>query len=203
MIETKYPHIKVLSEYKGMNKELKCYCSIHDEYFSNIAKEILYHGRGCKGCYRDMINICAQSRKLSELEIKERIVSMNSDFELVDASNYTDYGSKLTIKCKKCNHTFSMSLYDLRNNKWRCPNCSKDKREMSYGEFDISDYLLNNNINFKYQYRIEECRDKRTLPFDFGILNNSLELIGLIEYQGEQHYKPIKYFGGEKKFKET
>ena len=73
---------------------------------------------------------------------------------------------------------------------------------MSYGEYNISSFLQDININFEYQYRIKECKDKRVLPFDFGILNDNLELIGLIEYQGEQHYRPIKYFGGEKKFKE-
>lgn len=203
MIESKYPNIEVLSEYKGMNKELQCYCNIHEEYFSNIAKEILYYGRGCRGCYEDAINVRAQAQKLSKSDIEERINLGNPDFELIDASNYIDYGSKLTIKCKKCNNIFSMSLYDLRNNKWRCPNCSKDKRKMSYGEFDISNFLQDININFEYQYRINECKDKRTLPFDFGILNDKLQLIGLIEYQGEQHYHPVKYFGGEKKFKET
>ena len=46
-IETNYPHIKVLSEYIGMNKPIDCYCENHDVYFSRNAKDVLYHGRGC------------------------------------------------------------------------------------------------------------------------------------------------------------
>ena len=34
VIETTFPNIKVLSEYKGMNRTLDCYCTIHDEYFT-------------------------------------------------------------------------------------------------------------------------------------------------------------------------
>lgn len=45
--------------------------------------------------------------------------------------------------------------------------------------------------------------NKYSLPFDNALLDSDNKLICLFEYQGEQHYKPIKYFGGEEKFKET
>ena len=35
------------------------------------------------------------------------------------------------------------------------------------------------------------------LPYDFYLPDYNI----LIEFQGEQHERPIKYFGGEKKFK--
>jgi hypothetical protein len=38
------------------------------------------------------------------------------------------------------------------------------------------------------------------LIFDFAILNPQRSLEGLIEYQGEQHYKPMRYNGGDAKF---
>ena len=37
------------------------------------------------------------------------------------------------------------------------------------------------------------------LPFDFYLFKYNI----LIEYQGEQHYKPRKKFGGEEGFKNT
>ena len=38
---------------------------------------------------------------------------------------------------------------------------------------------------------------------DFAILNKEKEAILIVEYDGEQHFKPIEYFGGEEKLKET
>ncbi len=55
---------------------------------------------------------------------------------------------------------------------------------------------MNNSIKFIRQYRIAECKNKRALPFDFAIFNeNNSELICLIEYDGEQHFKPVRFIG--------
>ena len=43
----------------------------------------------------------------------------------------------------------------------------------------------------------KECKNIFPLPFDFYIPHKDI----CIEYDGEQHYKPIEYFGGVKKFK--
>lgn len=40
--------------------------------------------------------------------------------------------------------------------------------------------------------KFEDCKDKKPLPFDFYLPNNVI----CIEYDGEQHTKPIDYFGG-------
>jgi len=51
-------------------------------------------------------------------------------------------------------------------------------------------------INFETQKRFEDCRDKRTLPFDFYLPEHNL----CIEYQGKQHYYALDFFGGKKAF---
>ena len=47
---------------------------------------------------------------------------------------------------------------------------------------------------------MKECRYKHPLPFDFmvKVKNNII----LIEFDGLEHYEPIKYFGGLDKFNE-
>ena len=40
------------------------------------------------------------------------------------------------------------------------------------------------------------------MRFDFGILHND-QLLGLIEYDGKQHFEPIDFFGGEDGFRKT
>ena len=58
----------------------------------------------------------------------------------------------------------------------------------SKGEFQIEQLLKEHNINFQREYSFENLKDKLSLRFDFAIFNNKNELLGLIEYQGEQHY---------------
>ena len=46
-----------------------------------------------------------------------------------------------------------------------------------------------------YPKRFDDCRDQRTLPFDFYLPKYNL----CIEYQGSQHYMPTRRFGDDKK----
>lgn len=64
--------------------------------------------------------------------------------------------------------------------------------------------ILSKNKNVKNilpQYTIETCSYINPLPFDFKVeLHNNKNF--LIEYQGQQHYKPIEFWGGVKKYEE-
>lgn len=50
--------------------------------------------------------------------------------------------------------------------------------------------------SFKDLYRVSP---QHPLRFDFALFENE-KLIGLIEYNGRQHYEPIEYFGGTDNF---
>ena len=75
------------------------------------------------------------------------------------------------------------------------------KRIKSKGELTIYNILKEKNIPFIDQYYFDDLRGKRKMPyfFDFALFDNEENLLGLIEYQGEQHYhecnKSIKDFG--------
>ena len=64
---------------------------------------------------------------------------------------------------------------------------------MSFGERKVKDALVANNIEYVFQKRYDDCRDFNPLPFDFFIP----KLNALIEFDGKQHYVPIKFFGGD------
>ena len=49
-------------------------------------------------------------------------------------------------------------------------------------------------------YRSIIKRQIRPLKFDFAIFDNKDTLKYVIEYQGQQHYEPVKYFGGKDSF---
>ena len=54
------------------------------------------------------------------------------------------------------------------------------------------------NINFQSQYRIRDFNI--SAPFDFALFDNNDKLLGLLEFDGEQHFYSIDYFGGEESF---
>lgn len=81
-----------------------------------------------------------------------------------------------------------------------CDFLGVDKKlKMSYGEKKINDYLIKHNINFKFDKPIKGCKNECLLRFDFQIPSKNI----CIEYDGEQHFKPKKYYGGETEFKKV
>ncbi len=92
-------------------------------------------------------------------------------------------------------HEYNSFIYSRTNGKG-CEKCNLYK-----GEEKIEKFLIKNNIVYIFQKRFDNCRNKKPLPFDFGIPyeNNSWTCI---EHHGEQHYFPVEYFGGKEKFKE-
>ncbi len=76
-----------------------------------------------------------------------------------------------------------------------CPTCGKESR----GEREIRELLIENGIKFKPQKTFSDCVYKNKLRFDFYLIDYDI----LIEFDGKQHFEPIKEWGGEKSFFET
>lgn len=90
-----------------------------------------------------------------------------------------------------------------------CPYCRESKLEK-----EMVRILTNLNLHFTRQKKFKDCKgDVSLLSFDFlvsipvKILDHErgivLHVEILIEMDGEQHFKPSKYFGGEEKFAKT
>ena len=67
-------------------------------------------------------------------------------------------------------------------------NTLENEMTTNYDEKILNKY----NVDFKSQYKFNDCKSKRELPFDFYITNLNI----VIEYDGIQHYRIIKYFNG-------
>lgn len=196
-IETKYPEYEVISEYSGMNKTLKCYCKLHKLEFEHDAKYILYEGQGCSECSHIRRS---NAFRLSNEEIIERVHEANPDIEIADINTYKSFYDSLLFRCKKCGEEWYSTFGNLTINKSRCPYCS---RNISKGEEKIISYMQKAKLNYYPQYAFPDCKYKNPLKFDMAILDSDDQLLGLVEYQGEQHYTPVKYFGGEEQLKEN
>lgn len=64
----------------------------------------------------------------------------------------------------------------------------------SRGEYEIAKRLMERHITFVREYSFDDLLGPNGgfLRFDFAILDSQYRLLGLIEYQGEQHYKDKK-----------
>lgn len=78
-------------------------------------------------------------------------------------------------------------------------SCGCQKR--SAGESFIERFLRDNSVLFAEQFSFPDCRDKQRLLFDFAVFDSNHQLIALIEYDGQQHFKSVELFGGDEAYK--
>ena len=194
LIEQKFPNLEVLSEYQGMNKPLTCHCNKHNQTFTNKAKEIFYYGRGCSECKHENRS---SWQMLSKDEVKRRILEANQNVEILNLEEYGGFEYPMKLKCKDCGTEWVQPFHSILANTCRCPGC---QRKMPLGEEEVATCLIEQNQLFISQYKFNDCKLTKALPFDFAIVDEDENVLGLIEYQGKQHYQPIKYFGGEEHF---
>ena len=147
------------------------------------------HFRGGYRCPR-----CSGVERLNNRKIDKRMLELVGN-EYIRLGRYLNAHTKMLIKHNLCGNEYEVKWNNFKTGR-RCPKCNESK-----GEKEISDILNSLGIKYTSQKRFPECKHKKTLPFDFYIHNKNTKL--LIEFDGMQHYEPIKHFGGEEKLKLT
>lgn len=112
-----------------------------------------------------------------------------------------DTGNKTRWFCKcKCGNTKIVKSRDLLCGDVKSCGCMISKNEEV-----IRRLLISNDINFKTQFWFNDLRNDKTnvvLRFDFAIFDKNGFLIMLIEYDGEQHFKEMRFSSNPKRNKE-
>lgn len=140
--------------------------------------------------------ICAGVKKYTIEKAKEEAVKRNGKC-LSDV--YVNIKSHLEWKCE-FNHTWKTSLNTIMHcNTW-CPYCLVSKENMLY---ELLKIIFNNSEIYRNYNKFKwlKTSNNGTQRIDFFIKNNNFSLA--IEYDGIQHFKSIKYFGGIKKLQYT
>ena len=182
---SKYDYSKV--DYKNKNSKLIIICPIHGE-FEQVARNHIMGGCGCSKCGDDNVSK-ARSLTLVEFVKKgEEVHNKKYDYSKV---KYKKNTVKVVIICPIHGEFEQRSIEHLRG--CGCPKCKESK-----GEKIIREFLTENNINFDSQHKFDDCKNILPLPFDFYLPDLNM----CIEYNGAQHYKPVKYWGGKKTLKE-
>lgn len=166
------------SKYIGVNKNIKIKHKECGKIYNTTPNRI-YRGNRCGTCSH-------KSDKYNFKEVKD-IIEKDKKFKLL-SNSYTDNKHKLKIKCLNCGNIQEKNLVSFQDGRNRKCVCEKYSLPIQY----ITNFLINENINFEIEKRFDNCRNIRPLPFDIFINDFNI----LIEYDGEQHFKPI--YGKEK-----
>lgn len=177
-----YDYSKV--EYINSGTKVCIICPEHGEFWQRPASHL--HGNGCSKCAKKK-----QGPKRKTLqEFINKAQEIHNNKYNYNNTNYINSYTKVIITCpihgdfeqKPASHLQGIG----------CPKCNASK-----GEIIIKNFLESKQLKFQYQKGIKYKNLSIRVDFYLEINNNKY----IIEYNGEQHYKPINHFGGEKQFK--
>lgn len=171
---------EILSEYLGVHEKILVHHNKCGYEWYVESSNFLRNGK-CKNC--SMQN----SFKTHEEFIKDVKAIVGNEYSILGIYERND--KEIEIKHNKCGRSYMVKPCNFLS-KNRCPHCRESK-----GEKAISNWLFKHEVSFIPQYKIEGCRDKNKLPFDFTVFQNE-KLILQIEYDGKFHFESVDRFGG-------
>ena len=175
---SKYDYSKFI--YNGVNKKSIIICKKHGEFKQHYNAHYK-RKEGCKQCSLDII----RANMTNNFEYyKDKILEVHGKTYDYSKFIYVSKNKKSIIICKK-HGEFKQSLNVHVDMKHGCPICRSSK-----GELKIREYLINSDIIFEQEKRFDGLGLKR---FDFYLPKLNL----CIEFDGEQHFKSFKFFGGD------
>ena len=139
----------------------------------------------------DEISLTKTDDRISCKTDFQRFIDKNCHDEYVVIGEYIKSIEPILVKHKLCNGTFWVTPHNFKNGV-RCKKCNEYR-----GERRVKEFLLSKGVFFEEQVRFDDCRYKKPLPFDFYLPTMNT----LIEFDGEQHDRPVDRWGGVEAFK--
>ena len=176
-------------KYINNHENIELVCKKHGK-FSTTFNNLQNNSCACIKCsYEHRMD----NRRKKLEEFKNELELKNPTISLCENSEYVNNKTPIIVRCEK-HGEFSMPPQDLLNGHG-CPVCGE--------QFASHERMLLESIRNKYptveiihRYKNKEILGKKEI--DIYIPKYKIG----IEYQGIEHFKPIKHFGGEKKFNE-
>ena len=155
-----------------------CHCKENGIEHGIFNQTIQSHLAG-SGCPK-----CAKNYSYTTEEFIEKAKLVHGDKYDYSFVEYINADTKIKIKCKKCEYIFEQ-VADSHLTGSGCPKCNIIK-----GEEKIRKELEEKNISFEFHKTFSDLKDKTYLSYDFYIPSTNT----LVEFNGIQHYKWIKFF---------
>lgn len=169
---------------------------VKKEKYTQIHEKILFKHEVCGYEYKTSWNNfkrgsrcpkCSTNFKLSNKDIIDKLFIIGGGEYTKMDNIYKNAKTKFLIRHNLCGYEYNVTWSNFQTG-YRCPKCSQSR-----GEKAIGSYLASQSVSFFIQVKIDDCRYKKRLPFDFGIINNDKNIVALIEYDGVQHFKPTRF----------
>lgn len=168
-----------------------CKCDCGNDYIVVKADIISGHTKSC-GCLHSEITSLTNTKDWSGY-------IASSGVKFIKQHHKNNKGQWVwECQCPICNNLFYELPAKVNNGHTTSCGC----KIQSFGENYIQRLLENIEANFVPQYTFSDCKYVNTLHFDFAIFCDN-KLLGLVEYDGKQHFEPIEFFGGENGFEQT
>ena len=139
---------------------------------------------------------CSGNARTNTKLFKERLNEVVGN-EYTMLGEYVNARTKVLFRHNICSHEWYVRPELFTRGDYGCPKC-----KISLGESKVKLILDKYNKKYEREVRFDECRNINPLPFDFVLYNTRNKIIGIIEYDGIQHFKPIQFFGGEDRLKD-
>ena len=169
----------MLSAYKNGKTKVKIKCTKCNTISQPTPTNLLRPGAGCRHC-SIIIPLNIAKKRLSKKKI--------------DILQYISFSEKALLRCEKCQYIWKASPDQIFHTSG-CPVCNARKNEKLTLKY-LKEMLK--NITIEYQYSVKYDIKKRFI-IDYAFKTKNKQYY--VEYNGVQHYKPVKFFGGEKRFK--
>lgn len=184
-------YILLSTEFVSCANNIDFICEKHqDKGIQHVTYGHMLEGKGCYWCGRKKTE---QARR-DMISIEKRIQICEKNGLKYVGSNYNDKLLNIEFICLKHPEmgVQTMRYANMKRGIVGCRYCAKEKGIVkSKGELETIDALNNLGINFVEQKIYSDCKDISYLPFDFYLVDYNI----LIEFDGEQHYFPVRFNG--------
>ena len=186
----------LLSKYINSKAKIKIKCNVCQNVWSPRFTDIKHSGCWCPPCAYSAIS---DKRRTNIDDVSKEIFSKNGN--LISHEGYRNARSKIKIKCNLCSNVWDTTMTNIRGGHW-CPYCKhKTQRKL----FDIiKEIFPKYECDFNYKgFDWLATKTGRRQEIDIFVKSNDGKFSLGIEYDGIQHFEPVKLFGGEEEFKRT
>ena len=169
-----------LVEYKNTGTPVAIKCKKHGVFMQ--IPDVHLNGHNCPKCALEDL----KNPRMSNDTFVQKAKAIHGEEYDYSECKYAGAKKPVRVICKKHGGFDIVAHQHLRG--FGCPYCKSPR-----GEIAIRTYLERNNIKFERQKVFAGCKYKKLLRFDFFLPDHNL----CVEFQGNQHYKPIGIWGGE------
>lgn len=173
----RYNYLEVLYLVGFKNQRAEWLCKCH-----NCGKYVIVNSHNLRTGHTQTCG-CLISERL-RCDLSGQIINQLQVIKYAYSKNEHGYW---WVKCLSCGKQYTICAdILLRKRQYSC-GCVNE----SYGERTISAILDEFNVHYIKQYHFDDLRGQKQqfLRFDFGVMDCKGNLLYLIEYQGEQHYR--------------